>query len=281
MKIKDIISKSIKPKIYAKGTSLMWTDKHISKQLLKIHLNPHIDLGSRKQTTIKLTADWILKKQQQNKTLEILDLGCGPGLYSEIFAQNGHKVTGIDISQTSINHAINQASHKKLDIKYINANYLELKPEQNKYDLITLIYTDLGVLKPNERNKLLNFIFQALKKGGMFIFDVLKDKNIQNKTTPKTWEAANTGFWKESPYIALSDSFLYPDEKVILYQHIILDDQEKSETYRFWTHFFSEIDLEKILREHKFRNFNFHDHILPKGDQWNGDNVIFCTTIKK
>lgn len=170
---------------------------------------------------------------------------------------------------------------KKLEIVYINANYLELKLEENKYDLVTLIYTDLGALLPRERSKLLSFIFRILKKGGVFVFDVLKDKDIENKTIPKTWEASNTGFWKESPYITLSESFLYDNEKIILYQNIIFDDHENIEIYRFWTHFFSESDLEKMLTEHKFSRFSFHYDILPKGDLWNGDNVMFCKTIKE
>lgn len=114
MKIIDIISKSIKPGLYEKGTSFMWTDNYISKQLLNVHLNPEIDLGSRKMTTIKSTAEWILKIKQEDKELEILDLGCGPGLYSEIFSQSGHKVTGVDISQTSIDYAKKEAIRKKI-----------------------------------------------------------------------------------------------------------------------------------------------------------------------
>jgi ubiquinone/menaquinone biosynthesis C-methylase UbiE len=281
MKILDILSKSIKPKLYEKGTSFMWRDDHISKQLLNIHLNPDIDLASRKMETIKSTVDWILKMQQQNKTLEILDLGCGPGLYSEIFAQSGHKVTGVDISQTSIDYAKKEATRKNLDISYINANYLELNLSENKYDLITLIYTDLGTLLPSERNRLLSLVFRFLKTGGMFVFDVLKDNNIEIKTSPKSWEVSKSGFWSESPYIDLSESFLYDNEKVILYQNIIFDQQENIEVYRFWTHFFSESDLEKMLTGHKFKRFSFHDNILPSEDLWNGDNVIFCKTIKE
>lgn len=216
MKISDILSKSIRPELYEKGTSFMWTDEYISKQILNIHLNPDIDLGSRKMTTIKKTADWILKIQPQKKKLEILDLGCGPGLYSEIFAQSGHKVTGVDISQNSINYAKSEASRKKLEVSYMNANYLELNLTENKYDLVTLIYTDFGVLLPSERSKLLSFIFRVLKKGGVFVFDVLKDKGIENKTTSKTWEISNAGFWKESPYIALSESFLYDNEILMM-----------------------------------------------------------------
>ena len=280
MKITDIISKSEKPEIYEKGSSFMWTDEHISKQLLNVHLNPDIDLGSRKLSTITKTANWILGTQKEMVKLNILDLGCGPGLYSEIFAKKGHNVTGIDISKNSIEYAKKSAFDKKLDITYCNANYLNIDLETDKYDLVILIYTDLGVLIPKERDILLNLIYRVLKKGGTFIFDVLKDNELEKRTSPKSWEAVISGFWKASPYIALSESFLYEQQKVILFQHIIVDSDENIETFRFWTHFFSQNDVKKILEAHKFTDINFREDILPKGDMWNGDNVIFSLSSK-
>ena len=280
MNITDIVSKTEKPKIYEKGTAFMWTDKHISKQLLNIHLNPDIDLGSRKKSTIEKTANWILNTQKEKGKLAILDLGCGPGLYTEIFAEKGHKVTGIDISKNSIEYAKKFAENKKLDITYLNSSYLEVDLKSDKYDLVVLIYTDLGVLTPTERESLLEMIFRILKKGGTFIFDVLKDREIEKKTSPKTWEVSNIGFWKESPYLALSESFLYQKEKVILFQHNIVDTEENIETYRFWTHFFSQTDVKKMLDAHNFIDINFKEDILPEGDMWYGDNVIFTMTSK-
>jgi len=280
MKITEIISQSEKPELYEKGTSFMWTDEHISKQLLNIHLNADIDLGSRKKSTIVKTANWILDTQKEKGKLNILDLGCGPGLYAEIFAEKGHSITGVDISKNSIEYAKKSAKDKKLDAKYVNANYLEINLESGKYDLVVLIYTDLGVLIPSERDKLLKMIYRVLKKGGTFIFDVLKDKDIENKTSPKTWEANNSGFWKESPYLALSESFLYKEEKVILFQHNIIDTVGNIETYRFWTHFFSQNDVCKMLETHNFIDIHFREDILPKGDMWNGNNVIFTMTSK-
>jgi len=280
MKIADIVSKSEKPEIYEKGSSFMWTDEHISKQLLNIHLNPEIDLGSRKLSTITKTAHWILKTQKEKGKLNILDLGCGPGLYSEIFAKKGHNVTGIDISKNSIEYAKKSAKDKKLDITYLNANYLNIDLETNKYDLVVLIYTDLGVLFPKERDILLVLINRVLKKGGIFVFDVLKDNELENRTDSKSWEATMSGFWKDSPYIAFSDSFLYDRQKVILFQHIIVDSDNNIETYRFWTHFFSQNDVKKMLEAHKFTNIKFRDDILPKGDMWNGDNVLFSLCSK-
>jgi len=280
MNLADFISKTEKPKIYEKGTAFMWTDKHISKQLLNIHLNPEIDLGSRKRSTIEKTANWILDTQKEKGKLNILDLGCGPGLYTEIFAEKGHSVTGIDISKNSIEYARKSAEDKKLNITYLNKSYLETDLQSDKYDLVVLIFTDLGVLTPTERESLLKMINRVLKKGGTFIFDVLKDHEIEKKTSPKTWEVSNSGFWKESPYLALSESFLYKEEKVILFQHNIVDTEGKIETYRFWTHFFSQNDVSKMLDTHKFIDINFREDILPKGDMWNGDNVIFTMTSK-
>jgi len=278
MKIAEIVSQSGKPELYEKGTSFMWTNEHIAKQLLNVHLNPDVDLASRKMSTIHKTAHWILETQKEK--LNILDLGCGPGLYTEIFAGNGHQVTGLDISKSSIEHAKKSAKKKKLDITYLNANYLEIELEADQYDLVTLIYTDLGVLIPVEREALLKMIYCVLKKGGTFIFDVLKDKNIENKKSPKTWEANNSGFWSDSPYLALSESFLYPNEKVILFQHNIISNEGNIETYRFWTHFFSQNDVRRMLQTHDFINLQFREDILPKGDMWNGDNVIFTMTSK-
>ena len=121
----------------------------------------------------------------------------------------------------------------------------------------------------------MKLISHVLKKGGTFIFDVLKDQEIEKKTSPKTWEVNNDGFWKETPYLALSESFLYKEEKVILFQHNILDAEGNIKTYRFWTHFFSQNDVRKMLDIHKFININFREDILPEGDMWNGSNVIF------
>ena len=275
MKIEEIINNSSKPELYKKGSSVMWTDNHISKQLLDVHLNTEIDLASRKTTTIKSTVKWILDHSDL-RNLNILDLGCGPGLYSEILAKEGHKVTGVDFSSHSIKYAKEEAEKKNLDITYLKANYLDLDLEENTFDLVILIYTDFGVLLPSERNQLLKIIRKVLKPNGIFIFDVLNDKNIESKTSPKSWEVSEQGFWKDKPYLALSDSYLYGEEKVILYQHILVDEQENIDVYRFWTHFFSHSDLSEILNVHGFSNINFYEDVLQKGDLWSGENVTFC-----
>lgn len=280
MILSDIISMSAKPKIYTPGTSFMWDDQYISKQLLAVHLNPDIDLASRKRTTITTTVEWILDMSPKHGKLDILDLGCGPGLYTELFAQKGHTVTGVDISKTSIAHAKKSAEEKGLDITYIEQNYLDMELVAEQFDLVTLIYTDFGVLTPKDREKLLQLIFRVLKSGGTFIFDVLRDADLDLRIAPKDWEASRSGFWKNEPYVVLSNSFLYQNEKVILYQHLVIDSKDNLETYRFWTRFFSEEDLFGLLIAHKFSNIKFQDDVIPSGDLWGGKNVLFGIAAK-
>jgi ubiquinone/menaquinone biosynthesis C-methylase UbiE len=274
MNIKEIISKTKKPPIYEKGSAVMWTDPYISQQALQIHLHPDIDLGSRKHTTIKSTVEWLLA-QTNNEQMAILDLGCGPGLYTELFAKKGHEVTGVDFSENSIRYAKQEAQKKGLDITYLHQNYLKLDVPENSFDLVTLIYTDLGVLNPDERNILLANIRKALMPGGVFIFDVLNDKDLDKKVSPKNWEVAEGGFWRANSYMALSESFLYEEEKVVLSQHVVAE-ENRTEVYRFWTHFFSHEDISNMLSPQGFTKMSFHEDVLPESDIWNGDNVTFC-----
>lgn len=279
MNLKKLIKLTEKPEIYKKGTESMWTDEYISGQLLAVHLNENIDLASRKKTTIDKTVEWILK-QVGGENLSILDLGCGPGLYAEPLAGKGHRITGVDYSKRSIDYAKNNAEKKNLDITYINENYLNLDFE-NMFDLVLLIYTDFGVLLPDERELLLLNIHKALKPGGKLVFDVLNDKNINQKAGSKNWELADKGFWIDKPYLALSNSFLFDDQKVILFQHTIIDENENYKTYRFWTHFFNENDISNILGKNDFQSIGFHDDVLPESDLWSGDNVTFCVAAKR
>ncbi len=280
MNTTDIITMSARPALYEKGTAFMWTDKHISKQLLNAHLNPDIDLASRKQESIKKTVEWILSTQHGKGKLNILDLGCGPGLYAEQLAKQGHSVTGVDISETSINYAQQSAQKKGLDISYINASYLDTEFQSAHYDLVLLIYTDFGALVPDDQDRLLKRIYKSLKKGGTFIFDVLKDNNLNSKVPPNTWEATDGGFWKPSPYMALSQSFFYEESKVVLFQHILIGENNMVDIYRFWTHFFNEKDIEHKLIAQGFKNLRFNDRVLPDDGEWNGENVLFTVAHK-
>ncbi len=279
MIINKLIGSSQKPEIYTKGTDVMWTDPHISKFLLETHLNENIDLASRKGTTIDLTVEWILDKTPSGK-LNMLDLGCGPGLYTEKFAQKGHTVKGIDFSKNSIEYAKNSAFKKNLEINYEHKNYL-LLDEIQEYDLIIMIFTDFGVLNPEERVTLLTKIKRALKPSGIFIFDVLSDNFLKGFEETKSWDLEDVGFWKDSPYLALNNSYLYENEKVSLNQHILIDGNNNIDIYRFWIHYFGNNDLNKLLSDNGFCNVRCFDSVLPDNEFLTKKDTTFCICEKE
>jgi len=279
MDIEKLHRASQRPKIYEKGDSIMWTDDHISKKLLEIHLNPEIDSASRTPESIYKTVEFI-SLFYNDSSMSILDLGCGPGIYTEKLAELGHKCTGVDFSKNSISYAKNQAEKKGLEINYICQNYLELDFE-NRFDLIILIYTDLGVLLPEEREGLLDKIHRALKPGGVFIFDLINDKNLEQKfQEQQAWTFEYSGFWKPTPYMELANGFHYPDEKVFLKQHTIIDESDRVNIYRFWTHYFNCEDVIALLSARRFILTECFENILPATDFWNGENITFYKTQK-
>lgn len=267
-----------KPQLFQKGTSVMWTDPHISKQLLELHINPDIDVASRSIDKIKNITTWILSQINKSK-LNILDLGCGPGIYAELLAQQGHSITGIDFSENSINYAKEHAKKMQLSIEYLNADYLDLN-YVNQFDLIILIYIDFCALIPSDRDRVLKNIYRALKKGGTFIFDVVNEKNIDEKITSQTWEIQEKGFWKDEPYIALTNGYHYPEAKALANHHIIIGQDNLIDSYIFWTLYYGHQDLIPIIDSIGFTDIKNSDNILPEGDCWNGDNITFYSVKK-
>ena len=155
---------------------------------------------------------------------------------------------------------------------------METQLGDHEFDLIIMIYTDFGVLNPTERAALLKNVRKALKPKGYFIFDVLNEKSLDKAVLEKTWECADKGFWSDTPYLHLSNSHLYKEEKVIVYQHFIADDDNELRTYYFWTHFFSDEDIITTMKNCNFKVLALNKDVLPESDQWNGKNVTFIAS---
>lgn len=280
MNIELVKKLSNKPQLYEKGSSIMWTDPHISKQLLELHTNPDHDVASRSKVKIENISNWILERANK-PNMKILDLGCGPGLYAELFAKRGHSVIGVDISENSIQYAIRRAKENRSDIEYLNINYLDLDFE-NQFDLIILIYLDFCVLLPDERDKVLENINKALKKDGLFICDVVNERNLNKKIISQSWDVQKSGFWRNSPYIVLTQGYHYPEAKVLLEHHTVIGENDCVDSYIFWSHYYKKKDLIRILRSKGFTDINNYENVLPESDDcWNGENVTFYVSRKQ
>lgn len=238
----NIISKALeKPKIYTPSDINFWDDEHISKQMLKAHLDPAFEGASRKLEFINKSVEWITESVPPSQYHCVLDLGCGPGLYAERFANVGFDVTGIDFSKRSISYAKNSASCKRLNITYQCQNYLEVD-FNSTFDFVTLIYCDYGALSAQDRQKIMQKVFCALKPGGKFLLDVFSVKRYNSFQEIQNWEIClDGGFWSAEEYLALNGNYKYQDNVTLEHTTVISD--SKITNYYIWNCHFTRESL--------------------------------------
>ena len=227
------------PELWQRSSEKFWDDEHISLGMLNAHLNRDIDSASRNHTFIKDSVNWI--SSLISKGSDLLDLGCGPGLYTKPLAEAGHRVTGMDLSKRSIEYAISVDSKTE----YIYSDYLRLN-ETNRYDLITLIYCDYAAFTPKERSIVIKNVYAALKPGGRFILDVFSETYFQKKENVRKWSFHETeGFWSNEPYLLLSATYLYDQGTVSVDKYIVIK-KNCIKTYLIWDTAFT---IEKLKAE--------------------------------
>lgn len=117
---------------------VLWTDPHISEQMLGFHLDGTVDISSRRTSFIEASVAWMSEAFSLGPGVSVLDLGCGPGLYTNRWARCGADVTSIDFSARSIAYAREDAARKGLAVNYVHADHLSYQPTRT-FDLITMI----------------------------------------------------------------------------------------------------------------------------------------------
>lgn len=118
--------------------------------------------------------DFIEKEIDFNKTVGILDIGCGTGRHTIELTKRGYTVTGVDLSESMLNRAKEKAKEQnlKIDFQKLDARVL---PFSDEFDLaIMLCEGAFPLMETDEMNfQILQNAARALKPGGKFIFTTL------------------------------------------------------------------------------------------------------------
>lgn len=274
---KSLIPILERPPLYTKTAVPFWDDEHISKQMLIAHLDPGFEGASRKFAFIDKSAIWIKEIAPPSKYRQLLDIGCGPGIYAERFAQMGYQVTGIDFSRRSIDYAIESAKKSNLDIHYLYQNYLTMSLNRN-YDLSTMIYCDYGALSTADRQTVMSAVYHHLKPGGRFLLDVFSMSKYNDFEEKQTWEICqDRGFWCKENYIAFNGCYRYP-ENVTLEQTSVVSDTGTI-SYYLWNTCFTREMLMKEATDVGFRVCEVFGDIA--GSTYRTDNTTISILLEK
>lgn len=215
----------------------LWTDAYTSEQMLRYHLDKKGDIASRSAAFIDRSVEWIASRFNVSSATSIADFGCGPGLYTSRLARTGAKVTGIDFSARSIQHAEEEARKDGTPVRYVTGDYLEFDTEE-RFDLVLMITCDFCALSPAQRQLMLGKFFQVLKPGGSLLLDVYSTAAFDQRRESTRYELIERdGFWSPDRHYEFLSTFKYEPERVVLDKYAIVEADRVRTIYNWFQYF--------------------------------------------
>ena len=117
-----------------------------------------------------------IEKRTTIKDSEILDIGCGGGILSELLCQKGGIVTAIDLADGPLNVAKIRQQKSQLPINYIKISTTDLVKEGKQYDVITCLEMLEHVPDPSI---VVKECAQLCKSGGHLFFSTI-NRNLKS-----------------------------------------------------------------------------------------------------
>jgi SAM-dependent methyltransferase len=206
-----LVKANRKPRAFDPGDGLFWADPYIADHVVWAHLDDRSHDASRPLAQIRREVDWIDSLAPARGRL--LDLGCGVGRHSLLFADRGWKVTGLDLAAPSVEYARQEALDAGLDASFQVADITK-DPLPRDQDLILVAYGTIGTLSPGAARRLVAACRKALAPGGLLVFDAFRrpwfDRQFRS-CPPREWDIIpQQGFWTPSPHLVLSRTDAYP-----------------------------------------------------------------------
>ncbi|MGI6150255.1 MAG: class I SAM-dependent methyltransferase [Limnochordia bacterium] len=118
--------------------------------------------------------DFIEKELNYNKSLKILDVGCGTGRHTIELTKRGYAVTGVDLSEAQLRKARQKAGAEKQKIEFLQCDARNL-PFRDEFDAaIMLCEGAFPLMETDEMNfAILQSVTRALKTPAKFVFTTL------------------------------------------------------------------------------------------------------------
>ena len=272
MNLQDILKRNMDPKPWAEGERIPWDDPAFSERILQEHLAQDHDAASRPQTLIKKHVDWIHRQLLRGKTGKILDLGCGPGLYTARLAKLGHTCTGIDFAPASIHYANQNAP---AGCQYLLSD-IRSADFGSEYDLVIYIFGALDLVRPDDARPILEKAHRSLKPGGILLLEASSlDAVDQIGNQPAMWYPTESGIFSGKPHLCLMETFWDEQQKTATERFYIIDTATDLVTHHAAsTQAYEEQELEDLLESAGYGQITFYDSLTGKQDDEINDFLV-------
>lgn len=130
-------------------------------------------LVGQKQTLEQRTrteAEGIIRLLDLKGEERILDVPSGYGRHSIALARKGFNITGVELNAVHLSEAIKNAQTAQVKPDFVKGNMINISHKE-EFDAVINMFYSFGFFETDEENKrVLKNFFNALKKGGKFLF---------------------------------------------------------------------------------------------------------------
>lgn len=203
---------------------LPWDEPGFSARMLREHLDQHHDRASRQRRTIDIHVEWIFQTVLGGRPGGVLDLGCGPGLYTERLAALGCACTGVDISPASIDHARRVADERDLPCSYVLGDIRTVDLGAG-HDLAICVFGELNTFARSDVVGILRRVARSLRPGGALLLEAhTYDSVVAEGVRGTGWYTATTGLFSDRPHLVLYEHAWDETAARALTRYHVLDD---------------------------------------------------------
>lgn len=176
----------------------------------------------------------------------ILDVPCGTGRHSYLFAKQGYKVTGVDISKACIKIAKKEWGHKNL--VYELADMSKLSKYKEGYNAVLNLFTSFGYFQTDKQNrKVLEGFYKTLKTGGKLGMQIINRDWLMEVFSSNDWHEHS------GKYILNKRVYNPKDFYNEAWMTIIDKKSRKEKTYYHRCRLYSKQEIVGLLREIGFK----------------------------
>ena len=268
MNLLDVINRNPDPEPWQEGDNIPWHEPGFSSRMLREHLSQEHDAASRRSAKIERQVSWIHEVLLAGRPTRVLDLGCGPGLYTSRLAELGHRCHGIDYSPASIEHACELARSRGLECTY-DQNDVREADFGSGYALVMMLFGELNVFRREAAQATLRKAREALEAGGQLLlephtFAAVREIGAQ----PSSWYAAETGLFADTPHLCLQEHHWSEERSVATIRYYVLDAESlKVERFAQSLQAYRDDGYHELLREAGFINVRFRASLTGSDDE--------------
>jgi SAM-dependent methyltransferase len=167
-------------------------------------------------------ASFIRESLGINGGAEVLDVACGYGRHAIELAQQGCKMTGLDLSLPLLIKAADQAQKRGLTVNFVHADMREMTFSA-QFDAAYCMLSSFGYFDEETNLRVASAVCRAIKPGARFLLEIINRDYIVGDLPSRVW-------WEGDGCVILEEvDFNYHTSRVLIRRSVVFGNGRQTE----------------------------------------------------